>query len=268
MRPKPSATDDPARQTRLAAASACSCGSVSQSANVEQWPAPIRSLTLHLQRDEPTDPTQHSNWLPTTEPGKLFRLILRQYIPRPAILRGHYHPPGVTRIRLTVSNRPDSIPRREKPLHSGCPSISADALDEPNRRPDRHRAPPLPQIAPAGVTTIAISGTAPPPPPRRRGELHLLCIDLDGHTHPKMPQMARVCGDVRPGFARLARTVDVDTMIGIVQCNRRIRWGVVRCAHRAGTPGRPAVTRGSLRCRECRRRLRRQARGSWCPSPP
>jgi hypothetical protein len=55
------------------------------------------SLTLYLQRDAPS-PEKRGNWLPTTPPGELFRLILRQYVPRPDILRGRYVPPGVRRV--------------------------------------------------------------------------------------------------------------------------------------------------------------------------
>jgi hypothetical protein len=55
------------------------------------------SLDLYLQRDDP-GPGKSGNWLPTTEPGKPFRMVLRQYLPQPEILSGHYTPPPVTRL--------------------------------------------------------------------------------------------------------------------------------------------------------------------------
>ncbi|KOG15715.1 MULTISPECIES: DUF1254 domain-containing protein [Streptomyces] len=58
---------------------------------------PDGSLTLYLQRENP-GPDKESNWLPTTEPGVLFRLILRQYLPTPDILTGRYAPPAVVRV--------------------------------------------------------------------------------------------------------------------------------------------------------------------------
>lgn len=57
---------------------------------------PDGSLTLYLQRENP-GPDKEANWLPSTEPGTLFRLILRQYLPHPDILTGRYTPPAVTR---------------------------------------------------------------------------------------------------------------------------------------------------------------------------
>ncbi|MEV0093872.1 DUF1254 domain-containing protein [Streptomyces sp. NPDC050738] len=58
---------------------------------------PDGSLTLYLQREDP-GPGKHANWLPTTEAGVLFRLILRQYLPGEDILTGRYIPPAVTRV--------------------------------------------------------------------------------------------------------------------------------------------------------------------------
>ncbi|HEX4307256.1 MAG TPA: DUF1254 domain-containing protein [Solirubrobacterales bacterium] len=54
------------------------------------------SLDLFLQRDSP-GADRESNWLPCTEPGKLFRLIFRQYVPKADIITGRYAPPPVER---------------------------------------------------------------------------------------------------------------------------------------------------------------------------
>ncbi|WP_442813700.1 DUF1214 domain-containing protein [Streptomyces sp. NBC_01244] len=53
-------------------------------------------MTLYLQRGNP-GPDKEANWLPTTEAGTLFRLILRQYLPHPSILTGRYAPPAIVR---------------------------------------------------------------------------------------------------------------------------------------------------------------------------
>ena len=58
--------------------------------------SPDGSLTLYLQRENP-GPDKEANWLPTTEPEVLFRLILRQYLPHADITTGRYAPPPVTR---------------------------------------------------------------------------------------------------------------------------------------------------------------------------
>ncbi len=53
------------------------------------------SLTIVLQLDEPTDPTDRANWLPTP-PGP-FRPILRMYEPEDAVFDGSYELPPITR---------------------------------------------------------------------------------------------------------------------------------------------------------------------------
>jgi hypothetical protein len=55
------------------------------------------SLTLYLQRESPGG-DKEPNWLPTTEAGVPFRVILRQYLPRPAIYSGRYAPPPIIRV--------------------------------------------------------------------------------------------------------------------------------------------------------------------------
>lgn len=53
-------------------------------------------LTITMQRDEPTDPKERANWLPT--PDGSFYLALRLYWPKPAALNGEWNPPPVVRI--------------------------------------------------------------------------------------------------------------------------------------------------------------------------
>ncbi|WTD59007.1 DUF1214 domain-containing protein [Streptosporangium sp. NBC_01639] len=52
------------------------------------------SLTLTVQADEPTDPTQHANWLPTPEDGP-FTVIYRLYGPDPATINGTWTFPTI-----------------------------------------------------------------------------------------------------------------------------------------------------------------------------
>ncbi len=52
-------------------------------------------LTITMQRDEPTDPVERANWLPTPE-GQ-FYLALRMYWPKPAAFDGTWNPPPVVR---------------------------------------------------------------------------------------------------------------------------------------------------------------------------
>ncbi len=54
------------------------------------------NLTITMQRDEPTDPTERANWLPTPE-GR-FYLALRMYWPKPEALDGTWNPPPVIHL--------------------------------------------------------------------------------------------------------------------------------------------------------------------------
>ena len=51
------------------------------------------SLDISLQRDEPSDPQQKANWLPT--PAGPFRLMLRAYLPCAALAAGTVKLPTV-----------------------------------------------------------------------------------------------------------------------------------------------------------------------------
>ena len=54
------------------------------------------SVDIYIQRDMPGGDLA-SNWLPTTPPGELFRMILRLYNPHPHILNGTWKPPSIRR---------------------------------------------------------------------------------------------------------------------------------------------------------------------------
>jgi len=54
------------------------------------------SLTVAIQHDEPTDPTERANWLPA--PKGDFYFILRIYMPKQAVLDGTWEPPPDVRI--------------------------------------------------------------------------------------------------------------------------------------------------------------------------
>jgi len=53
------------------------------------------SIDIHIQRTAPSG--HESNWLPA--PTGNFKLMLRAYLPGPAVLDGKYHVPPVTRVR-------------------------------------------------------------------------------------------------------------------------------------------------------------------------
>jgi hypothetical protein len=54
------------------------------------------SLTIYVQAEEPTDPAQRANWLPT--PRGDFSLYVRAYWPKAEILDGSWTPPAVQRV--------------------------------------------------------------------------------------------------------------------------------------------------------------------------
>ena len=58
--------------------------------------APDGSLTIVMQRDEPSDPARRANWLPS--PAGAFRPLLRVYEPDDAIFDGTYELPPITRV--------------------------------------------------------------------------------------------------------------------------------------------------------------------------
>jgi len=51
------------------------------------------SLTLYIQKDEPTDPVQKANWLPAPD-GPIY-MVMRLYWPKEATLNGDWQPPAV-----------------------------------------------------------------------------------------------------------------------------------------------------------------------------
>ena len=53
------------------------------------------SLDIALQRDEPSDPVQHANWLPT--PAGTFQIALRAYMPRAELREGRAVMPTIVR---------------------------------------------------------------------------------------------------------------------------------------------------------------------------
>jgi hypothetical protein len=55
------------------------------------------SLTVYVQTEEPSDPTQRTNWLPAPK-GADFSLYIRAYWPKTAVLDGSWTPPAVERV--------------------------------------------------------------------------------------------------------------------------------------------------------------------------
>jgi hypothetical protein len=53
------------------------------------------SLTVYVQPDEPADPAQRANWLPSPR-GEEFSLYVRAYWPDTAVTGGQWTPPAVT----------------------------------------------------------------------------------------------------------------------------------------------------------------------------
>ncbi len=54
------------------------------------------SLTIVIQRDQPSEPVRRANWLPA--PSGTFRPILRMYEPESAVFDGRYELPAITRL--------------------------------------------------------------------------------------------------------------------------------------------------------------------------
>jgi hypothetical protein len=54
------------------------------------------SLTLFIQKDEPTDPDQKANWLPA--PNGPIYIVLRMYWPKEPVLNGSWDPPGIESV--------------------------------------------------------------------------------------------------------------------------------------------------------------------------
>lgn len=55
------------------------------------------SLTLYIQKDEPTDAAQKANWLPA--PNGSIYMVLRLYWPKEEVLDGRWLPPGIERVQ-------------------------------------------------------------------------------------------------------------------------------------------------------------------------
>lgn len=53
------------------------------------------SLTLYIQKDEPTDPDQKANWLPAPD-GPIY-MVMRLYWPKDDVLNGSWSPPAIKR---------------------------------------------------------------------------------------------------------------------------------------------------------------------------
>ncbi len=53
------------------------------------------SLTLYIQKDEPTDPDQRANWLPAPD-GPIY-MVMRLYWPKDEVLKGSWSPPAIKR---------------------------------------------------------------------------------------------------------------------------------------------------------------------------
>lgn len=54
------------------------------------------SLSISMSPTEPAS-SQNTNWLPAPAVGK-FVLILRAYLPKPALIEGRYQPPAVRAV--------------------------------------------------------------------------------------------------------------------------------------------------------------------------
>ncbi len=57
---------------------------------------PDGSLTLYIQKDEPTESEQKANWLPA--PNGPIYMVMRLYSPKEEVLEGKWAPPGIQRV--------------------------------------------------------------------------------------------------------------------------------------------------------------------------
>jgi len=60
------------------------------------------SLTIYVQTDAPTDPTQHANWHRRQRAGD-FSLYVRAYWPKEAVTDGSWTPPPVHQVKSLCS---------------------------------------------------------------------------------------------------------------------------------------------------------------------
>jgi len=58
----------------------------------------LHPVPIHVQADEPKDPGQRANWLPSPKNAD-FSLYVRGYWPDDAITRGQWTPPAVVKVR-------------------------------------------------------------------------------------------------------------------------------------------------------------------------
>ena len=67
------------------------------------------SLTLYIQKDEPTDPVQKANWLPAPD-GPIY-MVMRLYWPKEAALNGSWVAAGdhARRVERTSRDRPRGV---------------------------------------------------------------------------------------------------------------------------------------------------------------
>ncbi len=66
--------------------------------NKDLHKAPDGSLTIYVQADEPTDPAERANWLPSPR-NEDFSLYVRAYWPEQAVTSGQWTPPAVVMRR-------------------------------------------------------------------------------------------------------------------------------------------------------------------------
>ncbi len=55
------------------------------------------SLTLYIQKDEPSDPDQKANWLPAPD-GPIY-MVMRLYWPKEEALNGTWNPPAIAKVK-------------------------------------------------------------------------------------------------------------------------------------------------------------------------
>jgi len=97
------------------------------------------SLTLFIQKDEPTDSVQKANWLPA--PNGPIYTVLRMYWPRESVLNGSWEPPGIqaakrnrvarSRRRYVLGCGPGSIETRSGFSLSRCTSRCGNEMTMP-----------------------------------------------------------------------------------------------------------------------------------------
>ena len=99
------------------------------------------SLTIYVQADEPKDPVERANWLPSPR-GADFSLYVRAYWPEEAVTRGQWTPLAVVKVRWNWDRRREPNEHGQSGVDERIARRVRDGgLRRPGPERDEQRAP-------------------------------------------------------------------------------------------------------------------------------